>query len=95
MVKLIAGIHALPRSSTDEPLMNPRDVSLKVFPDVFVKDPMWNVITLQWGQVVAHDMSFTADVPQPGKYLNTRLFLLFVKLIACGPSDLKRTPTQP
>ncbi|KOB79394.1 U4/U6 small nuclear ribonucleoprotein Prp3 [Operophtera brumata] len=56
--------------------MNPRDISLKVFPDVIVKDSSWNVITLQWGQVVAHDMSFTADVPQTGiatGYLSKKL----------------------
>ncbi|XP_026731747.1 peroxidase-like isoform X1 [Trichoplusia ni] len=58
------GISALTRARSGRPLPNARDISLTLFPDRQLVDPIWNLNTQQWGQILAHDMSLTAGVVQ-------------------------------
>lgn len=67
--------------------MNPRDVSLRVSPDVLIEDPIWTMTAMQWGQIVAHDMSLTAGVPQTGKY-----FIFFYITSAIKTSTVELAP---
>ncbi|XP_014367783.2 peroxidase isoform X1 [Papilio machaon] len=51
-------------------LPNPRETSLKIFPSKNYLDPKWTLNTMQWGQILAHDISLTAstsiiDTPSP------------------------------
>ncbi|XP_037297032.1 peroxidase-like [Manduca sexta] len=61
------GINAWPRSVTGAPLPNPREISLRLFPDRQLIDPLWNLNAQQWGQIITHDMSLTAGVAQSHK----------------------------
>lgn len=63
------GVSAWPLSRSGEPLPNPREVSLRLFPDKQLIDPVWNLNTQQWGQIITHDMSLTAGVAQTHKDL--------------------------
>ncbi|CAG4970324.1 unnamed protein product [Parnassius apollo] len=65
------GISALPVSSTGRQLPNPREISLTLFPDKQLVDPVWNLNAQQWGQIITHDMSMTAGVAQTHKDLLT------------------------
>ncbi|XP_013139450.1 PREDICTED: uncharacterized protein LOC106104059 [Papilio polytes] len=51
-------------------LPNPREVSLKIFPPRNFTDQKWTLNAMQWGQIIAHDISLTAstsiiNVPSP------------------------------
>ncbi|XP_059053661.1 peroxidase-like [Achroia grisella] len=61
------GVSAMPVSSSGRPLPNPRDISLRLFPDRQLVDPIWNLNAQQWGQIITHDMSLTAGVTQSHK----------------------------
>ncbi|XP_045535427.1 peroxidase [Papilio machaon] len=65
------GISAMPISLTGGQLPNPREISVRLFPDKQLIDPVWNLNAQQWGQVLTHDMSLTADVAQSHKDLLT------------------------
>ncbi|CAK1579400.1 unnamed protein product [Parnassius mnemosyne] len=65
------GISALPVSSTRRQLPNAREISVRLFPDKKLIDPVWTLITQQWGQIITHDMSLTAGVAQTHKDLLT------------------------
>ncbi|CAG4970274.1 unnamed protein product [Parnassius apollo] len=52
------GVHQFPETSENEQLPNPRAISLLVFPSENIIDKKWNLNTMQWGQIIAHDMSF-------------------------------------
>ncbi|XP_048489572.1 peroxidase isoform X2 [Plutella xylostella] len=58
------GVSALPVSVTGQPLPNPREISLQLFPEKLLVDPIWNLNAMQWGQIITHDMSLTAGVTQ-------------------------------
>ncbi|XP_026318636.1 peroxidase-like isoform X2 [Hyposmocoma kahamanoa] len=58
------GVYAWPRSTSGRPLPNPRAISLRLFPDKQLVDPIWNLNAQQWGQIITHDMSLTAGVAQ-------------------------------
>ncbi|XP_026330560.1 peroxidase-like, partial [Hyposmocoma kahamanoa] len=53
------GVHEMPRSTTGRPLPNPRAISLRLYPDKQLVDPIWNLNAQQWGQIITHDMSLT------------------------------------
>ncbi|CAG4970311.1 unnamed protein product [Parnassius apollo] len=53
------GVHQFPETSEKEQLPNPRAISLLVFPPKNIIDFKWNLNTMQWGQIIAHDMSFS------------------------------------
>ncbi|XP_047998501.1 peroxidase-like isoform X2 [Leguminivora glycinivorella] len=61
------GISAWPVSTTGQPLPNPRTISLTLFPDKNLVDPVWTLNSQQWGQIITHDMSLTAGVTQTHK----------------------------
>ncbi|XP_071443375.1 peroxidase [Hetaerina americana] len=42
-------------------LPSPRLLSTTFFPDAHIFDPKWTIGTMQWGQIVTHDMSFGAQ----------------------------------
>ncbi|XP_068625536.1 peroxidase [Battus philenor] len=65
------GVSALPVSQTGRQLPNPREISLRLFPDKQLIDPIWNLNAQQWGQIITHDMSLTAGVAQTHKDLLT------------------------
>ncbi|XP_021196179.3 peroxidase isoform X3 [Helicoverpa armigera] len=58
------GVNAFPRSRSGRPLPNVREISLRLFPDKQLIDPVWTLMTQQWGQIITHDMSLTAGVVQ-------------------------------
>lgn len=61
------GVSAWPRSLSGRPLPNPREISLLLFPDRQLVDPIWNLNAQQWGQIITHDMSLTAGIAQSHK----------------------------
>nr|XP_021196176.2 peroxidase isoform X2 [Helicoverpa armigera] len=65
------GVNAFPRSRSGRPLPNVREISLRLFPDKQLIDPVWTLMTQQWGQIITHDMSLTAGVVQSHKELVT------------------------
>ncbi|XP_013139647.1 PREDICTED: peroxidase [Papilio polytes] len=65
------GLSAMPVSQTGRQLPNPREISLRLFPDKQLIDPVWNLNAQQWGQIITHDMSLTAGVAQTHKDLLT------------------------
>nr|XP_023017889.1 peroxidase-like [Leptinotarsa decemlineata] len=54
----------LAKSGRDLPLA--RSVSLLLYPDIPVEDPLFTLLAMQFGQIITHDMSMTAGVPQTG-----------------------------
>ncbi|XP_050537896.1 peroxidase [Daktulosphaira vitifoliae] len=62
------GIHAPPTSLTGEPLPSSRLVSIVMFPDVPIPDPVWTLITMTWGQIVTHDMSMSMGTTQAKRH---------------------------
>ncbi|CAK1544080.1 unnamed protein product [Leptosia nina] len=58
------GISKLPVSVTGGELPNAREISITLFPDKPIVDPLWNLNAQQWGQIITHDMSLTAGVAQ-------------------------------
>lgn len=60
----VTGVSAMPVSQTGRQLPNPREISLRLFPDKQLIDPVWNLNAQQWGQIITHDMSLTAGVAQ-------------------------------
>ncbi|XP_068625548.1 peroxidase-like [Battus philenor] len=53
-------------STLNSSLPNPRTISLKVFYDKNLIDKKWTLLTMQWGQVVAHDMALSLPIPADG-----------------------------
>lgn len=53
------GKSSTPTSINGNKLRGARDVSLTVFGDTVIADPILTLINMQWGQIVAHDMSLT------------------------------------
>lgn len=45
-------------------LPNPRQLSLKVFVNLEKDDPIWTLLFMQYGQILAHDISLTFGVAQ-------------------------------
>ncbi|KAL0832125.1 hypothetical protein ABMA28_001592 [Loxostege sticticalis] len=58
------GVSAWPRARSGNPLPNPRLLSNRLFPDLNLVSPIWNLNAQQWGQIITHDMSLTAGVAQ-------------------------------
>lgn len=58
------GVSAMARSVSGNPLPNPRELSLRLFPESQIVDPHYNLNTQQWGQIITHDMSLSAGVQQ-------------------------------
>lgn len=65
---MFAGVSALTRAQSGRELPNARVISLQLFPDKQLVDPIWNLNTQQWGQIITHDMSLTAGVVQSRKF---------------------------
>ncbi|CAH2040578.1 unnamed protein product, partial [Iphiclides podalirius] len=55
------GKHAWPKASDRGPLPNAREISLKVYVAKQEVETKWNLNTMQWGQIIAHDMSVGVD----------------------------------
>ncbi|CAH1635701.1 unnamed protein product [Spodoptera littoralis] len=78
-------------SNTGRPLPNTRELSLQLYPDLQVIDPVWTLNTQQWGQIVAHDMSLSANDVEAHKGLtnccddNGRLTSLAQTVPFCAP----------
>ncbi|XP_014291722.1 peroxidase [Halyomorpha halys] len=62
------GIHAPPTSVTGTNLPGARLVSIVMFPDNPVPDPVWTLISMQWGQIITHDMSMAMGTTQTKPY---------------------------
>ncbi|XP_060838351.1 peroxidase [Rhopalosiphum padi] len=62
------GIHAPPTSVSGEPLPGSRLISIVMFPDVPIPDPVWTLITMTWGQIVTHDMSMSMGTTQAKRH---------------------------
>ncbi|CAB3235717.1 unnamed protein product [Arctia plantaginis] len=60
------GISVMTRSVTGRQLPNARELSMQLFLDKNLVDPVWNLNAQQWGQIITHDMSLTAGAPQIG-----------------------------
>lgn len=68
-----SGIHAPPTSVTGESLSSSRLISIVMFPDVPIPDPVWTLITMTWGQIVTHDMSMSMGTTQASECDNNNL----------------------
>ena len=85
------GISSWTLSSSGNPLPNAREISLRLFPDKQLIDPIWNLNAQQWGQIITHDMSRTAGVAQSHKDKvtccddNGQLAIDAMTNPACGP----------
>lgn len=66
--KYADGVHAPPISVTGQPLPSARAVSVVLFPDVDIKDKRWTLLTMQWGQIITHDMSMAMGNTQAKPY---------------------------
>lgn len=55
----------LAKSGNDLPLS--RAVSLAIYPDVQIEDPIWTLNAMQYGQIITHDMSMIAGSTQARK----------------------------
>lgn len=58
------GIHIPPTSVTGKKLPGARLTSIVLFPDVPIDDPVWTLISMQWGQIITHDMSMAMGTTQ-------------------------------
>ena len=60
-----------PVSKNGAPLPLAREVSRIIFPPSDIKDEKWTLATMQWGQIIAHDMSLRSKrAKNCGYYLN-------------------------
>ncbi|CAH0394955.1 unnamed protein product [Bemisia tabaci] len=62
--KYADGIHSPPVSVTGTELPSPRLVSIVLFQDLPINDPVWTLITMTWGQIITHDMSMSMGTRQ-------------------------------
>ncbi|RVE53586.1 hypothetical protein evm_001727 [Chilo suppressalis] len=65
------GISSWPVAASGLPLPNAREISVRLFPDRQLIDPLFSLVTQQWGQIITHDMSLTAGVAQTHKDMVT------------------------
>lgn len=77
------GISSPPTSVTGQELPNSRLVSLVVFGEEDVPDPLYTIANMQWGQIMTHDMSMQAGGTQSRKH-TTRCCTDDGKLISTG-----------
>lgn len=67
--RMLLGVHAPPTSvAAHQPLPLARLVSIVMFPDLPIPDPLWTLVTMSWGQVITHDMSMALGTAQASKY---------------------------
>uniref|UniRef100_A0A146M0F8 Peroxidase n=1 Tax=Lygus hesperus TaxID=30085 RepID=A0A146M0F8_LYGHE len=64
------GIHLPPVSVTGNKLPGARLVSIVLFPDKPIPDPVWTLSSMQWGQIITHDMSMAMGTTQTKPYAN-------------------------
>ncbi|XP_014230679.1 peroxidase [Trichogramma pretiosum] len=57
-------VHAPPVSQNGNPLPLAREVSFTLFPDVDIQDRIWTLVSMQWGQIMTHDMAMIAGSTQ-------------------------------
>uniref|UniRef100_A0A182NV95 Peroxidase n=1 Tax=Anopheles dirus TaxID=7168 RepID=A0A182NV95_9DIPT len=60
--KYADGVFEPARMSSGRPMPNARQLSMALFGETETQDGRSTIINMQFGQLVAHDMSFTADV---------------------------------
>ncbi|XP_014244357.1 peroxidase-like [Cimex lectularius] len=58
------GVHLPPASVTGHKLPGARLVSIVLFPDHNIPDPVWTLVSMQWGQLITHDMSMSMGTTQ-------------------------------
>ncbi|KAJ1520516.1 hypothetical protein ONE63_003639 [Megalurothrips usitatus] len=66
--KYADGVHAPAISVTGQPLPSARAISVVLFPDVPINDKRWTLLTMQWGQIMTHDMSMAMGNTQAKPY---------------------------
>lgn len=62
------GVQSPPTSVTGEPLPSARAISIILFPDVDINDKRWTLATMQWGQIITHDMSMAMGTTQSSEF---------------------------
>lgn len=63
------GIHSPPTSvQNHDELPLARLVSIVMFPDLPVPDPLWTLVTMSWGQIITHDMSMALGTTQAKRH---------------------------
>jgi len=58
------------KSITGKDLPSARTVSYTMFPNCDVDDPIWTLVTMQYGQVIAHDMALVSGTTQMSTFYN-------------------------
>lgn len=64
---IISGVHEPTRAKSGNPLPLARLASLVLFTDVPVENKQFTLATMQWGQVVTHDMGMFDGTTQTGE----------------------------
>lgn len=82
--KYADGVHAPPVSVTGQKLPGSRLVSIVLFPDVPIPDPVWTLNSMQWGQIITHDMSMAMGTTQAKSH----------SIQCCSPDGRLRIPPE-
>lgn len=54
-----------------------RTLSLTIYPDVPIEDPIWTLNAMQYGQIITHDMSMIAGSTQARMYIFSYLDVFY------------------
>lgn len=65
------GVSTPTMARSGKPLPSARLVSLALYPDIPIPDPVWTLVAMQYGQIITHDMSMIAGSTQ-----TSELFIL-------------------
>lgn len=86
------GVYSPPTSITGAPLPNARLLSLALYGETSLPDDFRTMAFLQWGQLVAHDMTSFLKANTTGNYLALPKFKL--KLLSFIRAQVKKERTS-
>lgn len=84
------GIRAPTRSITGEDLPLARTVSYTMFQNIDVNDRLWNLMSMQYGQIMTHDMGMIDGSTQSSTCRSCDLHSNLRELYRAMPSDVIR-----
>jgi len=75
------GIRTPSKSIFGEDLPSARAVSYTFFPNCDIDDKIWTLITMQYGQIIAHDMGLIDGTTQTSTFYNFYYTLCNKKIV--------------